>query len=82
MRFHVKHLILAVALLAPLPALAQQAPQVQPSDLQQAGTATAADLAGLVVNLRAQLLADQREIASLQQQIATAKAAPKLEPPK
>lgn len=77
-----KHFVLAAALLAPLPVMAQQAPQVQPSDLQQAGTATAADFAGLVVNLRAQLLADQREMASLHQQLDAAKAVPKPEPPK
>ena len=74
-----KQLLLAAALLAPLPALAQQMPQPTPQEIQQAGAGTAADMAQLVVNLRAQLLADQRqraadqsEIATLQQQLAAA----------
>lgn len=50
------------------------------ADIQQAGAATSADFAALVVNLRAQLVADQREIASLQAQIAQLVAAAKKTP--
>jgi hypothetical protein len=65
-------LILALSLIPAL-AFAETPPQPTPLEAAQAGAATAADLANLVVSLRAQLLADQREIGALTKAAATAR---------
>jgi hypothetical protein len=62
-KIHMRRLTLALSLVPTL-AFAQVPPQPTQTDIAQAGAATAADLAGLVVQLRAQLLADQRDIAA------------------
>jgi hypothetical protein len=66
-------LILALSLIPAL-AFAETPPQPTPLEVAQAGSATAADLANLVVSLRAQLLADQREIQALTKDAAAAPA--------
>jgi hypothetical protein len=65
-------LILALSLIPAL-AFAETPPQPTPLEIAQAGSATAADLANLVVALRAQLLADQREIGALTKATAAAR---------
>lgn len=78
-----KYLLLTAALLsAPIAARAQA---VTSQDETNASTATAGDLLTLVTKLRAQIIADQREIADLKKQVPTpAPSAPSAakEPPK
>jgi hypothetical protein len=67
-------LAIVAALVLPVIAHAQM-PQPTVSDLQTGMANAASDLSNLIVNLRIQLVADQREIASLQKQLEDAKKA-------
>lgn len=69
-----KRLLISAAFSMPLVAYAQMPPPTV-ADARQAVIDMGADSSGREMNLRAQISADQREIASLRQQLDDAKKA-------
>jgi hypothetical protein len=63
---------IATALLLPFGALAQQAPQATPQDELAACNTSSSEILSVMSRLRAQITADQREIAALNDKLKTA----------